>query len=581
MITTLIHKLHARSYENPKIPLGDPRVMEYIGGGNTSSSGTTVNRQTALGLSAFWRGVNLVSRTVAKVSACAYKKGVDDSREEDAKHKATYLLKHMANRDTTAFVFKSTIQGHALIHGNGYAYILRDETGAPDELLPLDPLLTSPKWLLKERQWVYMTRLYDKDVMLHPLDVLHIKGLSHDGILGYSVIDVLREMLGSGIAIQKYGAVFFRNNAKPSIVIQLPAGVKLRDPAAIQRMRDSWGDVHGGIDNSHKPAILEDGAAVHAMGLSNEEAQFLESAKLNIVHVANALNIPPHKLGDATRTSYASLENESQAFLDDAIEPWFRTWEQECWCKLLRESEKDSRSHYIEFNRNELVRADYDKRILGYASALQNGWMNRDEVRRKENMNPLPDGEGEKFFIPLNMQLTGEEAPNDSETQPAPALTAPADDSTDTDATRTDTPTPAIRSQTTDLLLAVLEDQRRLAETTVNRFIKRVGCHVRNAAKKPDKFNGCILDELTDHRDAFSDALRPIAATVQRITYGSTGDISQHVVSAWFGRMQSELNDLSGRVTADTLAPGVEILLREHEQRAGEVVNQLFERGAA
>ena len=578
MIVQAITKPQQRGipYENPKIPLSDPAVMAYLSGHNTSSAGVNVSRETAMGLSAFWRGVSLISRTVAKVNCTTYKKKRDDSREESSDHPATKVLKYKSNKDTTSFVFKATLQAHALIHGNGYAVILRDENGDVTEMLPLDPTATLPQRDERTKELKYRIWMDSKEFVVPAENMLHIKGLSHDGIVGYSVIDTLREMLGHGIALQKYGAVFFRNNARPSIVIQLPAGVKLRDQAAVERLRESWGRVHEGLENSHKPAILEDGAAVHQMSLSNEDAQFLESRKFSIIEIANALNLPPHKLGDAARTSYASLEMENQAFLDDSIEPWFKTWEQESADKLLREAEKERRNHYIEFNRNELIKADFATRINGYDRQIQIGMLSVDEARAKENMPPLPDGLGEVYYRPLNLGIAGEEEedepmetpalpPPELEPESEPEVDPPADEESETDA----------RSRL--LALDVLGLQRKLAERTTERFVKRVSHHVRLAAKKPQRFHQFLFEELSDHREAFFDAIGPIVATVHRITYGSTANATGEIVGQWFERVTTELNEVSGRVTADALASGVELILQQHESRgSSEMVAAIF-----
>jgi len=75
-----------------------------------------------------------------------------------------------------------------------------------------------------------------------------------------------------------------------------------------------------------------------------------------------ALKLPPHKLGDSSRTAYNSLEQENQSYLDEALDGWFVTWESECFIKLLTEDQKRTDSHVVEFVREALLRADLTSR---------------------------------------------------------------------------------------------------------------------------------------------------------------------------------------------------------------------------
>ena len=237
----------------------------------------------------------------------------------------------------TAFTFRQTLQSHALIHGNGYAYIFRDANAGPTDMLVLDPEYVTP--IKEDGRLLYLVtnmQLPDgqtRDRKILPENILHIRGLSHTGLVGYSVVDILRESLGLGLAAQKYGSVFFKNNARPSMVIEMPG--QLRDTEAVSRLRDSWGKIHEGIDNSNKPAILENQASVKNLSFSNEDAQFLQTREFEIRQVANIIGVPPHKIGDPTRTSHSSLESENQAYLQDSLDPWLCNWEKECEDKIL------------------------------------------------------------------------------------------------------------------------------------------------------------------------------------------------------------------------------------------------------
>lgn len=395
--------LFQRSIENPSTPLSSPDDWLYDAlGSYRASSGVNVNHQTALTYAAVWRAVNLIAGDVAKIPVFIYRNLQEGGKAKAVEHPAFFLLRRMANEEMTAYVFKKTLLGHALLHGNGYAYIFRANNGSPREMIPLQPNTTYP--IRQNGQLMYVTQMLSGELRkLFRENVFHIKGLSFDGLIGYSVIEKARESLGLGMALQTYGSIFFRNNARPNIVLQHPAKL---DEATKSRLRDSWERIHSGLENAHRTAILDSGLQVKELSINAKDSQFIESRQFEIREVANWFGIPPHKLGDTTRTSYKSLEQENQAYLDEALDHWLTNFEEEAWTKLLTEEEKRSEQYHVEFFRRALVRADLEQRGKYYSSALQNGWMNRDEIRDEENLNPLPDNQGKRFFIPLNMQLT-------------------------------------------------------------------------------------------------------------------------------------------------------------------------------
>jgi len=397
-----------RSLENPSTSLSNPDEWLYEAfGAGKSSSGVRINRETALCYSPFWRAVNLISRDVAKLPLYVYKRQ-GRGKERASSHPAYQLLRWKPNSEMTAFVFKQTLTSHVLMLGNGYAFIDRNGSADPVQLLPLSPENTYP--VREDGVLMYVTEFtFNGERVMRKLpasDVLHIKGLGFDGLQGYSVILKMREALGLGYGAHQYGVRYFKNNARPGVIIQHP---KTMSQPAASRLRESWNSMHQGIENAHKVAILEEGATVQLFGDNAKDAMMTDVMKFGLVDTANFFHLPVHKVGGEGRTAFASLEQENQSYLDDALDPWLVNWEEEARDKLLREREKEADTHAIEFMRQALIRADMAARGQYYNTAVQAGWMSRDEVRARENDNPMPDGEGEKFFIPLNMKLTGED----------------------------------------------------------------------------------------------------------------------------------------------------------------------------
>ena len=199
-----------------------------------------------------------------------------------------------------------------------------------------------------------------QQVRLPAQDVLHIPGLGFDGLVGYSPIAMARNAIGMAIACEEYGARFFANGAAPGGVLEHPGTIK--DPA---RVRDSWQSTFGGSANSHRIAVLEEGMKYTPIGISPEQAQFLETRKFQINEIARIFRVPPHMVGDLEKSSFSNIEQQSLEFVKYTLDPWVIRWEQSMTRTLLSEEEK--KTMFIKFNLEGLLRGDYQSRMQGYA----------------------------------------------------------------------------------------------------------------------------------------------------------------------------------------------------------------------
>lgn len=400
-VANVLHSA-ARSLENPRKPLSElsDNDLEAMGGGSRSSSGVRVSYSTALTHSPVWRGINLLSRDVAKLPLLVFQREGEGKRRAP-EHRSYQLLRRKPNREMTAFVFKQTLVAHALLEGNGLAYIFRRGDGTPEELIPLVPGKSYP--VRESGQLWYVTEVNGEWRKLYPENIFHLKGLSFDGLSGYRVIDKARESLGLGLAARDYGSRFFKNDARPGVVIEHPTSLS---EAAATRLKAQWNAMHSGLDNAHRTAVLEEGMKINKFSSTARESQLIQTREFDIVEVANWIGVPAHKIGDKSRTAYASLEQENQSYLDDSLDPWLVNFEDEAQEKLLTEEEKQNDSHTIEFVRQALLRANLVDRANYYRVALGGRpWMKQNEVRALENLNPVDNGD--TILDPLNMKDPG------------------------------------------------------------------------------------------------------------------------------------------------------------------------------
>ena len=238
----------------------------------------------------------------------------------------------------------------------------------------------------------------DNIVILQPSDVLHIPGLGFDGLVGYSPIAMAKNAVGMAIACEEYGAKFFANGATPGGILEHPGIVK--DPA---KVRESWNAVYQGSSNAHRIAVLEEGMKYTPIGISPEQAQFLETRKFQINEIARIFRVPPHMVGDLEKSSFSNIEQQSLEFVKYTLEPWLVRWEQAMVRSLLSKTEKEQ--YFIKFNVDGLLRGDYESRMNGYATARQNGWMSANDIRQLENLDRISKKEGGDLYL-INGNMT-------------------------------------------------------------------------------------------------------------------------------------------------------------------------------
>ena len=139
------------------------------------------------------------------------------------------------------------------------------------------------------------------------------------------------------------------------------------------------------------------------IGIPPEEAQFLETRKFQINEIARLFRIPPHMVGDLEKSSFSNIEQQSLEFVKYTLDPWVVRFEQALKKSLLLPEEK--KTHFIKFNVDGLLRGDYQSRMNGYAIGRQNGWLSTNDIRKLEELNPIPSEEGGDLYL-INGNMT-------------------------------------------------------------------------------------------------------------------------------------------------------------------------------
>ena len=376
----------------------DQKTADFIKGvdidtGQQSNSGIDVDEESALKISTVYACVKVISETIASLPLNLLKELTNGDSEKAKQHPLYSLLKDVPNSEMSSFTFREMLMTNLLLWGNAYALIKRNRNGQITELYPLksknmvverDATTNAIKYTYTNNRGI--TKTYT------PKQIFHIPAFSFDGIIGVSPITYAREAMGLALATEEFGARFFGNGARPGGVLEHP-GV-LKDP---EKLRESWNKVYQGTANSHKVAVLEEGMKYHEIGMSPEDSQFLQTRSFQITEICRIFRVPPHMVGDLSRSTFSNIEHQSIDFVVHTIRPWLVRWEQAITRALLNEEERTI--YYAKFNVDGLMRGDFVTRMNGYAIARQNGWMSANEIRALENMNKIPADQGGDLYL--------------------------------------------------------------------------------------------------------------------------------------------------------------------------------------
>ena len=357
-----------------------------------------IDLNRALAIPAVWRAVSLLSADVAKIPVDVYVK-TESGREQVRDNQAAYLLRDAPNESMDGFIFRRTLTAHAILTGTGIAKIERSSRGVPRRLVILPPPPHSTVQIIENKPYWYVPGLQD-DELIPEQNVLAIRGLSRDGLMGISPLEVLRDALALELSLQQHAIGFFQRGM---LLAGFLRGSRPLTPEEEAAVKAAWSSMYAGVKGQHGIAVLPSDFEYKPNVVEPEKAQLSEARQFGVRQVANIFGLPPHKLGDPARTSYASLEQENADYMASSLDPWLVAWEQECNRKLLLPSEIRA-GYYIEHNRNAYVRMSFGDRVEGYAKLVGIGVLSPNEVRAKENMEKIEGGD--RYYVPVNWQPT-------------------------------------------------------------------------------------------------------------------------------------------------------------------------------
>jgi HK97 family phage portal protein len=376
-------------------------IDTYLKNASMVINGNAVNvtENSAMKYSAVYACVRAIAETIATMPFRVYE--YQDGYSSPANdHPVNYLISTEPNPQTGKIDFLETLLATALLWGNGYARIYRNQLMRPISYHYMHPADVKPFIDKKTGELYYAVRVDGKTTpdILNDTDLIHIKALSLNGIEGISPIRAHAETIGLGMSATKFGANFFTNGANMSGVLQTDG--KLSDPV-VRRLGEQWEAKYSGVQSSSKTAILEEGLKYQRIGIPPNEAQFIETRSFQVEDIARIYRVPQNKVGKIDKASYNSLEQQNIEFVQDSLRPWIKKVEEEFDRKSFRFDERSKYFTRIDFN--SLLRGDTRTRVEAQWKWLQMGVLNPNEIRAMEGLSPRKDAQGSDYYVPLNL----------------------------------------------------------------------------------------------------------------------------------------------------------------------------------
>jgi HK97 family phage portal protein len=382
--------------------LNDPAFLEWLG---IDASAVSVKGKNALKEATAYACIKILSESVAKLPLKVYQETEGGIRKA-MEHPLYRLLKSRPNPYMTMATLLKTVEVQRNLYGN--AYILPEysskgkNAGQIVGLYPLDAskveVWVDDEGLLssKNRMW-YIANVSGERRKLASDEVIHLKAMTTDGLVGIAPLDSLKYLAENGASATQFINNFYRQGLQTKGIVQYVGDLNAE---AKKNFIAKFEEMSSGLKNAHRISMLPIGYQFQPLSLTMADAQFLENTQLTMRQIANAFGMKMHKLNDLDRATHTNIEEQNREFYADTLQSILTEYEQEMTWKLLLDREIES-GYYLKFNVDSIVRSDLKTRYEAYRIGVQGGFLKANEVRSLEEM-PAADG-GDQLLVNGNM----------------------------------------------------------------------------------------------------------------------------------------------------------------------------------
>jgi len=370
--------------------------------GGYNPDGSLTGQDSALSISAFWGCLRVLSETFMSVPVFEYRKDRDGDRKKTDDTGLFDMLHAVPNFEMNATQFYEMGMYQINLGGDFVAVKQFSKYGKFVGLAPQLWQDTQIKRDKKTRRLTYNFKSNGQEIVKNRWDVFHVPGPSVNGITGMSALSFGSASLSLAKRYETFGNRFFQNAVMASGIFSHPDSL---DDEPYKRLKSDLQKSFGGLLNSGKPMLLEDGLQYTPFAIKLSDAELLSSKKFQVVDICRFLRVPPHMVQDLDRATNNNIEHQSLEFVIYTMLPWFKRWESAINTQLLTREQRRA-GYYFEFNISGLIRGDLQARYQAYALGRQWGFLSVNDIRRLENMNSIGEA-GDIYLQPMNMVPAG------------------------------------------------------------------------------------------------------------------------------------------------------------------------------
>ena len=319
-----------------------------------------------------------------------------DARRPISDKALNEVLKQRPNVNASPFVLNKTVMSNAFWHGWGAVWNVRDEHGQVTERIALPSDCGSIRHDRGTGLYWYDFNVdgMQRTFASYELSILLFE--SYDGIHGRGMLQLAREMVASDGMAQRYAKKFYQNGARLSGIVEVDTDASKDTRARLKKEFTRYAN-----DDAFKVAVIDHGMKFTPLGLSQSDAQFIESRSFSVEETARFTGIPKYML-QTGKEAYNSNQQQRVDYVTDTLVPFVSQWEQENTYKLLHAWQRE-KGWYLRGNVSVLLRGDDAARANFYQKMVYTGLYNLDECRALEERDPIPGGLGKNFFITQNL----------------------------------------------------------------------------------------------------------------------------------------------------------------------------------
>lgn len=347
----------------------------------SSSTGVTVTAQSAMRVPAVSCAVRTIAETVATLPAKVYRLA-GEGKDADPSHAAYALVHDDANDWMSAGKLREQVTIDAILHGDGYAFVSKASDGKPMEILHLPREKVAVEYL-NTGEPAYKIAGVPVDMA----SIIHLQAPSIDGKCGLGLLSAGRDAIGLAVLLERTAANLHKNNSRPGGILSFKGMLK---PDALKRAGEAWRKAHGGTA-AGGIAPLDNDAKYTPIAFTSVESQHQEQRIFAIGEISRLTRVPATMLGDLSKGTMANVEQQNLQFLQLCLLPWLRAWSDAYRRCLIRK--EDRKTYSIDFIVDDLLRGDSAARAEAYQKYRSAGIMTANDVRRRENLPALPDGD--------------------------------------------------------------------------------------------------------------------------------------------------------------------------------------------